>query len=309
MASFNTRTHGLLVMAGLMVFGSSNALAQGQQKVELKNYAGRVEVIPENRTDVAISVVQGNNKLPAPKVSVSGDKLVLDGGLTNRNSYFNMNWDSQGQSKGSMKIAGYPMMNYKDLPTITVRTPMHVKLSTSGLGTGHIARSDSLTFSNAGSSDWTIDPVTDKVKASIAGSGDLHLATAGQVELSAAASGDITVGDIQSLKSSQSASGDLTVGRVFGPAEISIAGSGDTRLKSVKGDVEIAIAGTGDVRIADGTAPRFEVSIAGSGDVRFEGTAGDVDISIAGSGDVTIKAATGKVSKNVIGSGDVRVGQ
>jgi hypothetical protein len=297
--------------AGLWAAMAPLAHAGGEQ-VTLTNYVARVEVIPEERSDVAVSVSAGNPKLPVPKVTRALGRTIVDGGIRNDKHFFGINITITGgeiRPGGMVGVKGYGQFLIKDLPLITVRTPMQVKLSSEGTGFGHIGRSETLDLSDSNNGDWRVDPVMGKVSASSSGAGDIHLATAGEVEISSSGSGDFTVGDIQALKSAQAGSGDISVGRVFGPAELSLAGSGDARLAGVRGPVEISIAGSGDVRINEGVAPKFSVSIAGSGDVSFGGTAGDVDVSIAGSGDVSVARATGHVEKNVIGSGDVRVGR
>jgi hypothetical protein len=282
---------------GLCAACAPLAYAGNADQVKLVNYVARVEVIPEARSDVAVSVTPGDPKIPLPKISQSMGRTTIDGGIRNDKRFFGINITITGgeiRPGGMVGIKGYGQFAIKDLPLITVRTPMQVKLTSEGTGFGHIGRSDTLDLADSANGNWRVDPVAGRVNASSSGSGDIHLATAGNVELSSSGSGDFSVGDIQSLKSAQAGSGDITVGRVFGPAELSLAGAGDARLMSVKGPVEISIAGSGDVRIDSGTAPKFSVSIAGSGDVSFGGTAGDVSVSIAGSGDVSVARATGR---------------
>ena len=306
------RQIGFGVLAiGLGLAGAAQA-QPGPTAVELKHFIGRVEVIAENRADVEITVAHGNNKLPQPKISTSGDRLVMDGGLNGLNHGINFNFfdgHSESGPKGMMTISGYGTYALKDLPVITVHTPMDVHLTASGTAFGHIGASHSLKLVNSGDGDWRVDPVATQVDATNAGSGDIHLATCGDVTLNTAGSGDFTIGDIQSIRTSQAGSGDIKVGHIYGPAHISLAASGDFTAQMVRGDTDISIAGSGDVTIREGSAPHFKATIAGSGDIRFGGTAGDVSASIAGSGDIHVAHATGHISKQVMGSGDINVGQ
>jgi hypothetical protein len=311
--SLNRRTVAALGVAGIVGLSALPLQAQaGADQVRLVNYVARVKVVPENRSDVEVTVTQGPSKLPVPTVRKVDGRVIVDGGIRSDKNFFGFNLTITGgevEAGGTVSVKGFGQIAIRDLPVIIVRTPMEVRLVSEGTGFGQIGRSDTLELADNANGDWQVGPVAGKVVAAASGAGDIHLATAGDVTLSSSGSGDFTVGDIQSLKSGQAGSGDVTVGRVFGPVELSLAGSGDTRVASVRGDVKVSLAGSGDVRIHEGTAPRLSVSIAGSGDVSFGGTAGDVNVSIAGSGDVSVGKVTGRISKNIIGSGDVRVGQ
>jgi len=306
---FKTLLLSTTVSVGAFIAGSSLAADQ----VELKHVAARVEVIAEPRSDIAVTYDHGHNKLPDIKVSNEGDRVVIDGQIRDHNNGFNLNFnmniDSHNdKNTGRIQVADYGSIDFKDLPVITIHTPMAVKLSNSGFALGHITRSSELKFSDTGDGDWVIDPVAGRIQVSTAGAGDVHLATGGATEVSSAGSGQITVGDIQSLKSSQAGSGDVHVGHIFGPSHIAIAGSGDFTAMAVKDSVSVSIAGSGDVKIRDGMIARLDVSIAGSGDVRYDGTAADVSVSVMGSGDIRVKQVTGHVSKSIMGSGDVIIG-
>jgi hypothetical protein len=130
-----------------------------------------------------------------------------------------------------------------------------------------------------------------------------------------------TVGRSASLKLGNAGCGDWTVANVEGVMRISQAGSGDTRTGSA-GDTKLRIAGSGDTAVGDIHGP-LDIDIAGSGDVAVASIAGPLDIHIAGSGDVKIaggrattmsvmvagaKQVTGTISKTIMGSGGVTIG-
>jgi len=288
----------LLAAAAAAVLVSAAGAAQAVE-VEIKDAVARVVVIPENRTDIAVTIAQGSSGLPALSVTRTGSGNVeIDGGLKRKirgctmtglvmNDHVN---PTEPPSNLTVKVEGHGDVKVADTALITVRTPMAVKVETGGAVFGAIGRADSVNLANAGCGDWTIANVAGELKASIAGSGDVRAGTAGNLKLAIAGSGDVHAVSAASLDASIAGSGDVRVGRIDGPIEASIAGSGD-------------------VRVDDGRSERVNASIAGSGDVNFGGTAGSLKASVIGSGDVRARSVTGDVKKSVMGSGDVIVGR
>lgn len=100
-------------------------------------------------------------------------------------------------------------------------------------------------------------------------------------------------------------SGNITIAFNSKTADADIAGSGDMVLSGTADKLNVNVAGSGDVdarelKVADAT-----VDIAGSGDVVLDASQ-SLEASIAGSGDVSYKGAPARISRNVMGSGDVR---
>jgi hypothetical protein len=131
-------------------------------------------------------------------------------------------------------------------------------------------------------------PVIDKVY--LDGSGDITsngTFTADAMDLALAGSGNITIA-FNSKK-----------------ADAGIAGSGDMVLSGTCDKLDVDVAGSGDVdarelKVADAT-----VDIAGSGDVVLDASQ-SLEADIAGSGDVSYRGAPARISRNVMGSGEVR---
>ena len=65
----------LLAAAAALSAGAANAAS-----VEVRDAVARVTVIPEDRRDIKIEVLNPNPRLPL-KVSTEGDRTVVDGGL------------------------------------------------------------------------------------------------------------------------------------------------------------------------------------------------------------------------------------
>ncbi len=100
-------------------------------------------------------------------------------------------------------------------------------------------------------------------------------------------------------------SGNITIDFNSGKAKVDIAGSGDMVLSGTCDKLTVGVAGSGDVDARALTTSDASVDIAGSGDVALHASK-SLEASIAGSGDVSYKGAPARISRNVIGSGEVR---
>lgn len=282
---------GVAVLA-LAAAGAANAAS----RVEVKDAAARVTVIPENRADVKVEFLTTNPALPL-QVRTHGDKVIVDGDLRRRiKGCHSARWDidvdgkrRQGESGVQVNVRGVGKVGWKDLPQVVVRTPMNAKVEVSGAVFGSVGRSASLSLDNAGCGDWIIANVNGPLSVDIAGSGDVRAGSARLLKLGIAGSGDVQAQNIA------------------GPASIDIAGSGDVRVASIAGDLNVDIAGSGDVKVGQGRANLMDVDIAGSGDVSFGGAVHTLDVSVAGSGDIRAGSVSGPIRKSVIGSGDIYV--
>ena len=285
-----------VLAAGLMAAaGAANAA-----DVEIKDAVARVVVVPEDRTDVAVEVVQGSSGLPAIKVSRTGSgKLIIDGDLgRNRIRGCNGRGAAASPGAGPLDSMGDVTVRVRDrgeirmsaAPIITIRTPRDVDVKAGGAVFGWIGRANSVDLSNAGCGDWTV--------------GDVR----GALDLAQAGSGDTRAGSSASLEVSIAGSGDVVAGRT-GALEVKIAGSGDVQVAAINGKADVSIAGSGGVTVRGGRATVVEASIAGSGDVRIDAPADSLSASIMGSGDVRVQSVSGQVSRKVMGSGNIRIGE
>jgi Putative auto-transporter adhesin, head GIN domain len=260
------------------------ASAASAAMVEVKDAVARVTVIPEARSDIKVEIVQANPKLPIQVRTFAGQTIV-DGGL--RRSIR----DCHGSGENvSVRVRGVGDVGFRDMPQIVIHTPRDVELDAGGAVWGTVGRSASVKLGNAGCGDWTVGNTDGVMRVSQAGSGDTRTGSAASAKVRVAGSGDANVGDIR------------------GGLEIDIAGSGDVSAASVAGPLAVSISGSGDVKVAGGKATTMEVHTAGSGNVDFRGTAETLKARIAGSGDVRAKAVSGSVSKTVMGSGGVTIG-
>jgi Putative auto-transporter adhesin, head GIN domain len=274
-------------MSLMLAATAAAALAAGAASaasVEVKDAVARVTVIPENRTDIKVDIVQANPRLPIEVRTFAGQTIV-DGRLGRRIR------DCHGSGENvSVRVRDVGDVGFRDMPQIVIHTPRDVDIDTGGAVWGTVGRSASVKLGNAGCGDWTVGNTDGAMRVSQAGSGDTRTGSAGSAKVREAGSGDTSVGDIR------------------GPLEVDIAGSGNVKVASIAGPLDVHIAGSGDVKVAGGKATTMAVHMAGSGNVDFRGTADTLKARIAGSGDVRAKQVTGSVSKTVMGSGGVTIG-
>lgn len=259
--------------------------AASAASVEVKDAVARITVIAENRTDIKVDIVQANSRLPL-EVREFGGRTIIDGNLRRRIR------DCRGAGEHvSVLVRDVGDIAYRDMPQIVIHTPRDVDLDAGGAVWGTVGRAASVRLGNAGCGDWTVGNVEGALRVSQAGSGDTRTGSAASAKIRVAGSGDTSVGDIK------------------GPLAVDIAGSGDVTAISVSGALDVHVAGSGDVKVASGHVSSMEVTVAGSGDVTFGGVADTLKARIAGSGDVRARQVTGSVSKTVMGSGGVTIGE
>jgi hypothetical protein len=254
-------------------------------EVTLRDVAALVRVRPENRGDVAVSIVNAG-QLPAPELRVSRGRLVIDGKLRRqiRSCRVNGNdFEVVTSRQGRLHTA--------QLPVIELRVPEHAVVSAGGAVRLHLAPAETAEVALSGCGDADIVSVAGAANIAVSGAGDLRLYDAGQAEVRVAGAGDVVLGVVRS---------GLTV---------SIAGAGDFTAARADGPTNIALTGAGDVTIRDGRATTLSVMIAGAGDVTHNGSAERLDAVIVGGGDVRVRSVSGEVSRRVLGGGEVVVGR
>ncbi|MBQ0934968.1 head GIN domain-containing protein [Ideonella paludis] len=122
-------------------------------------------------------------------------------------------------------------------------------------------------------------------------------------------SGDLNIRSLQAdrFSASVSGSGDMRIeGAQLGGLTASLAGSGDLNATGTAQQVDAHVAGSGDVELSKLQARQARVNLAGSGDVSVH-AAESVDVNIVGSGDVQVWGKPAKVSRKIVGSGDIHL--
>lgn len=287
---------GLSALALLGLASTASA-----QQVKIERAVARVVVIPENRTDVGVEIVNGKAELPSLQIERRGPNLVINGQLGGVQRAFNrhsmitrcsagdVSANQPGQG-AEVEVRGHGKVALEDAPLIILRTPRDVAVAADNGVFGSIGPgARSVDLATAGCGYWTIANVEAKAKLALAGSGGMRIGSSGSLDLSIGGSGTITARQTRALA-------------------VAIGGSGDVELARLDGKADISVGGAGDVTIKSGRSEALDIAIAGSGNVRFDGQAEDVSVAIVGAGDVQLREATGRVSRSIAGSGRVRIG-
>jgi hypothetical protein len=337
------RLFALIAAAAALLAGTAAAETYQVGGVRIEDAAARVEIIPENRADIDVSIQPGE-RVAAPRVSVADGRVLIDGDLRITGC------TSTPGGGERVRIAGVGWVRGADLPRIVIRTPRTLDVSMGGAVFGRVGASNGgallvvgcgdtdvaavtgdLRLRVTGSGDVTVAAVSGALDAALTGSGDVRVASAGANALMRlSGSGDLTVGPVAgALDAALTGSGDLAAGNVGAGAELALTGSGDVSVREVRGALSAQLTGSGDVAAASVTGPsatlrsnasgdlivlagrveRLSVRSGGSGDVRFGGAAAVAEIEVRGSGDVSIAEAA-RVERMIDnGSGSIRVGR
>jgi hypothetical protein len=334
-----------MTAAFVALAGAAAAQTYTAAGVRIEHAAAVVDVITEDRSDIAVAVSAGQ-RLSAPVVRLEGGDVVIDGGLRNRIR----GCGSWAGAETSVRVAGVGSVPRNALPRITLRVPRALNyeaggavfttigassggsVTANGCGDTRLgAASGSLDLDLNGSGDVEAGRVGGVLAATLNGSGSLRVQqAAGDAALRLNGSGDLEVGDVGGrLDARLTGSGSLEVGSADGDARLALAGSGDVEAGAIAGSLDADLRGSGSVSVASvtgqnasldlsssgdlsvrgGRVERLEVRNAGSGEVRFGGVAGATRASLSGSGDISV-ADAGHIEQLIDnGSGSVSLGR
>ncbi|MDZ7813776.1 MAG: head GIN domain-containing protein [Ideonella sp.] len=138
------------------------------------------------------------------------------------------------------------------------------------------------------------------------------LVTVGYTQLQGAelrGSGDLNIHKLQAERFSAvvSGSGDLRLENAqLSSLAANLAGSGDLTASGSSQQVDANLAGSGDIDLSKLLARHSKVNLAGSGDVNVHASE-SVEVNLVGSGDVRVWGKPAKVSRKVVGSGDIHL--
>lgn len=276
------------------------ALAAGSPaqaaSLELKQIAAKVVIVAEPRSDVAVTIVRSNPKLPLRVRRGESGLVVVDSGkewwpelLSGHITSCHMRDEGE-----TIHVGGAGTFREEDLPELLVRVPMDAKVSSSGAVIGSLPKADSLNLSIAGCDRWTIGDIRGRLRLETSGEGRVRAGAVGRADIDVSGSAKVAV-----RKAEAGLAAD-------------ISGAGDVHAGEVGGELVVDIAGSSHVDVDGGHIGRLKGSIAGSGEVNFGGTADRVKMDVAGSGHVTVAHVTGQpggVDQRIMGAGEIDVGQ
>lgn len=324
--------------------GTASAETYTAASVRIENAAAVVQVIPEDRANVEVSITAGG-RLAAPSVRATGGELLIDGGLRNRIR----GCGTWGGAEGA-RIAGLGVVGRDALPRVTVRVPRALAYTAGGAVFTTIGASSGGEVTVNGCGDANVGAASGALDLTLNGSGDIDAARAGgalnatlngsgslRVQRADAAatlrlngSGDLDVGDVGgALDARLSGSGSLEVGAARGNARLVLNGSGDVEAGAIAGALDAELRGSGSVTVASvagehaaldlsssgdidvrgGRVEHLSIENGGSGGVRYAGVAIATRVRLSGSGDISISDA-GRVEQLIDnGSGSVDLGR
>jgi hypothetical protein len=311
------------LLAGAALAGASliAGAAAADPGVEFKNAAVRVTVLPENRSDIEVTVYRANPRLPLT-IERYGDTVVVDGHLVP----FFLRCHGEGANLHAA-VLGKGDFSVGEFPQVLVKTPMNAVVGAGGVVQGSIAHSSQLELSHSGCGDWTVGNVDNQSRIHVSGVGEVRAGSSGTSELDLSGSGRLTSTAVRGpLEVRISGSGDVNV-RSAGSADLSITGSGAVHLgqlgnglqvrisgaggldvASLDGPLTAQVSGVGNVNVPAGHVSRLEARLSGAGNVRFGGVADDLDAEVSGMGSVDVAKVTGSIEQHVSGVGSVHIG-
>jgi hypothetical protein len=251
--------------------------------VDLKNVYANLEIIPEDRADVAVEVRASDGKLPQPTVTRSGGDVLVDGQLS---AFHTCSGIHLGHT---VYLSGHGWIGASSALSIIVRTPRDAHITVSGAVIGNVHAAQDFELRTSGCSQWRIANV----------SGTLSIRQSGEAMILAGDAGKATL-DLSGLTRV-----DLAAVHAL---NVDMSGMGKVRLKSISGPVDASLSGMGSVNIAGGRAERVKADVSGMGAFSLRGSAAELDADVSGIGGVHVDHVYGEVKKSVSGIGRVSVG-
>ncbi len=317
-------------------FSGALALENDVEKIVIKDFTGRIIVNVGGAQTVAN--LQGTNSRSPIELSQNGSSLRFAGEERPRD--FNISREIGWRHDEDTFVA-----YLADFPTLTLSVPTGTAMTFDDVITiasigdlkGHLDIDGGYVDVDAGDlisadvsvhgpGDIVLGHVEEDLVASVHGSGDISVKSAGQTRFSVHGSGDGRIGTINgdailnvhgsgnidtgaingAIRASIHGSGDIHTSTVSQSGELSIHGSGDMSLDTINGVTKADIYGSGNISISSGQAQSLRVSINGSGDFDFGGISTNLVAHARGSGGIDIAQNEGTIRTS--GQGIIRVG-
>lgn len=273
-------------MAKAWIIAAALAAAAGAAQAEelvLNGVVARVTITPENRSDMVVTVQPGRG-LAAPRMRREGERIIVEGGQEVRGC-------NTRQGVTDVRLRGGGRVSMAEAPTITVRAPRSLSISTRGNGavSGRIGPMQNLQLASGGCSNWTLGDVAGSLTLTQSGGSRADAGAAGSAQMSASGGGVINAGQVRTLDARASGGGVVRVAGVAGPMTANASGGGS-------------------VRIAGGRTGLLRATASGGGWVDYAGSAEGLEANASGGGRVEVGRVTGSVDRRrASGGGVVRV--
>jgi len=235
----------LLAAAAAAVPGLASAA-----EIRLKDAVAEVTVIPEARSDFAVTVTRNHPGLPPIRTYRNAGGVVVDGGLARRISDCGV--------MGGVKIKNGPRVSKRELPQIVIRAPLDFSLVAEGYVRGTIGSGRSISLTTEGCGGWTIGDTSQRLDVRLEGFGDVN------------------AGRARAATVAMEGMGDVDIASVSGPVDASVEGMGDLRIKAGNAShFKARLEGMGSIRF-DGVAGTVDASAEGMGTIRVARATGAV---------------------------------
>lgn len=270
------------------------------ERLVISDAAVRLEVIPEDRQDYAVSI-ENAGPLATPTVSADGGVVVVNGRLGAGVSC---------RHDGDVVIHGRGGVNRESLPLVRVRAPRTLAVESAGANQVRVGDAAALQLVIRGCGDAEVGDVDALLNLTVAGAGDVKTGRLGSAQFDLAGSGDVAAAAVTgALQAAIGGSGTLTVAEASGAANVSVAGSGEARIGGgTLSAFDGVVSGSGDIQVdADVNGPAV-TRVSGSGEISIEGTVQTLNATVEGSGEVDVEAVRGAQTRIVRGSGTIEVG-
>jgi hypothetical protein len=288
-------------LAPMMLAAAGSASAAS---LDIRNAAVRVVVIPEARSDVNVTVLKTNPRLPLKVVNGFPGQVIVDGG---RWGWLGLQpiWCEAG---GAVHVAGVGRFANADLPQILVRVPLDAQVSAGGGVFGAVSAANQLDLDVSGCGEWVVGNVHGRLSVHSSSSSTVRTGSAGQMALQVSGSGDVvTRTAANGLDADVSGSGAISVEAASGPVRLQGSGNGGITVGGGKASsLDAHVSGSGDLAF-NGTAEDLRANLSGSGRISTGPVTRSLDAGISGSGDMAVREASGTVQAQISGSGALRI--
>jgi len=239
----------LITLAVLAAAAGSPALASAAE-LHLKDMIANVQIIPEARSDIQVTVTRTYAGLPPLKITRTADGGVLvDGGLAHR-------LHTCGGLR-NVSLFGKPMIPKNAAPQLVVHAPLDLSIRANGRVEGQVGNARALTMDVGGCGDWKVGDVAGRLSLDASGLGDVRVGRTGQATVSLSGLGDVDLASVDGpLNIEASGMGDVLVrGGHATVMKASLSGMGDLSFKGVADSLDADASGMGEINVAKVTGP------------------------------------------------------
>jgi hypothetical protein len=193
------------------------------------------------------------------------------------------------------------------MPQLIVHVPMDAVVDAGGIIHGSITRSQSLTLRSSGCQDWTLANVAGDLNADVSGVGNMRTGASHTAEVSLSGAGHMQIGQVETALSARlSGAGGMTV-RQAGSADYAMSGSGSVDSGPVLGALSVRLSGAGSLKVASASGP-VSAQVSGVGNVDVEGGhAANLLAEVSGTGHIAFRGVADSLNASVSGVGSVEV--